>query len=181
MSEHEGTLVGRIEAILFVAGDAVDIRDLARALDLKEKELSDFLDEMEKAYEAEGRGLMIKRFGSMVQLATRPLYAQDVVRLLQPVQRQSLGQASMETLAVIAYRQPVTRAEIEAIRGVPPDNMIRTLVERQLIHEVGRKDAPGRPTQFGTTKEFLKFFGLNSIADLPQLDEKESERFELAR
>ena len=127
MSEHEGTLVGRIEAILFVAGDAVDIRDLARALDLKEKELSDFLDEMEKAYEAEGRGLMIKRFGSMVQLATRPLYAQDVVRLLQPVQRQSLGQASMETLAVIAYRQPVTRPQVDEIRGGKSEKVLQGL------------------------------------------------------
>ena len=87
----------------------------------------------------------------------------------------------MEVLSIIAYKQPVTRAEIEAIRGVPPDNMIRLLQERQLIKEVGRKDGPGRPVQFGTTKDFLKFFGLNSIAELPQLDEKESERFELAR
>ena len=83
--------------------------------------------------------------------------------------------------SIIAYKQPITRAEIEAIRGVPPDNMIRILQERQLVKEVGRKDAPGRPCQFGTTKEFLKFFNLNSIAELPALDEKESERFELAR
>ena len=92
-----------------------------------------------------------------------------------------LSRSAMEVLSIIAYKQPVTRAEIEAIRGVPPDNMIRLLQERQLIKEVGRKDGPGRPVQFGTTKDFLKFFGLNSIAELPQLDEKESERFELAR
>ena len=87
----------------------------------------------------------------------------------------------LETLSIIAYKQPITRAEIEAIRGVPPENMIRLLQERQLVKEVGRKDAPGRPCQFGTTKEFLKFFNLNSISELPALDEKESERFELAR
>ena len=87
----------------------------------------------------------------------------------------------METLAIIAYSQPITRAEIEQIRGVGVDNMIRLLIERQLIKEVGRRDTPGRPVEFGTTKEFLKFFRLNSIAELPQLDEKENERFVLAR
>ena len=87
----------------------------------------------------------------------------------------------METLSIIAYSQPITRAEIEAIRGVSADTMIRLLVEKELIKEVGRKDIPGKPVQFGTTKEFLKVFGLNSIADLPKMDETEQERFELAR
>ena len=87
----------------------------------------------------------------------------------------------MEVLAIIAYKQPVTRAEIEAIRGVGVDNMVRLLIERNLIKEVGKKDAPGRPTLFGTTKEFLKLFRLNSIAELPKLEEDEEERFELAR
>ena len=87
----------------------------------------------------------------------------------------------METLAIIAYSQPITRAEIEALRGVSADNMIRILLERNLIKEVGKKDVPGKPVQFGTTKDFLRLFRLNSIADLPKLDETESERFELAR
>ena len=87
----------------------------------------------------------------------------------------------METLSIIAYSQPITRAEIEQIRGVSADNMIRMLIERNLIKETGRKDVPGKPVQFGTTKEFLKFFRLNSIADLPQLEKTEVERFELAR
>ena len=85
----------------------------------------------------------------------------------------------METLSIIAYSQPITRAEIEAIRGVSADNMIRFLMEKEFIKEVGKKAAPGRPVQFGTTKDFLKFFRLNSIADLPKLDELERERFEL--
>ena len=92
-----------------------------------------------------------------------------------------LSKSAMETLSIIAYSQPITRAEIESLRGVGVDNMIRLLIERNLIKEVGRKDAPGRPTQFGTTKEFLKLFRLNSIAELPKLDENEEERFELAR
>ncbi|HPX48172.1 MAG TPA: SMC-Scp complex subunit ScpB, partial [Treponemataceae bacterium] len=92
-----------------------------------------------------------------------------------------LSRAAMETLSIIAYSQPITRGEIEAIRGVSADNMIRLLVERNLIKEVGKKDIPGKPVQFGTTKEFLKLFRLNSISDLPKLDETESDRFELAR
>ena len=92
-----------------------------------------------------------------------------------------LSRAAMETLSIIAYSQPITRAEIEAIRGASPDNMIRLLMDRDLIKEVGKKDVPGKPVQFGTTKEFLRLFRLNSIADLPKLDEPESGRFELAR
>jgi segregation and condensation protein B len=90
-----------------------------------------------------------------------------------------LSRAAMETLSIIAYSQPVTRAEIKDIRGVEPDNMIRFLVEKALIREMGKKDVPGKPTQYGTTKEFLKVFRLNSIADLPKLNEKEADRFEL--
>lgn len=92
-----------------------------------------------------------------------------------------LSRAAMETLSIIAYAQPITRSEIEAIRGVSADTMIRLLTEKELIKEVGKKDIPGKPVQFGTTKEFLKVFGLNSIAELPKMDETEQERFELAR
>ena len=92
-----------------------------------------------------------------------------------------LSRSAMETLSIIAYQQPVTKAEIEAIRGVSADNMVRLLIERNLIKEVGKKDVPGKPVQYGTTKDFLKFFRLQSIADLPKLDETENERFELAR
>ena len=92
-----------------------------------------------------------------------------------------LSRSAMETLSIIAYSQPITRGEIEAIRGVSADNMIRLLSDRNLIKEVGKKDVPGKPVLFGTTKEFLKFFRLNSISELPKLDEDEAERFELAR
>ena len=92
-----------------------------------------------------------------------------------------LSKSAMETLAIIAYSQPITRAEIESIRGVGVDNMIRVLLERNLIKEVGKKETPGRPTLFGTTKEFLKLFRVNSISKLPELDEDDEERFELAR
>ena len=164
---------GRVEAILFVAGDAVAIRDLARALDLAEDELLRLLAEMESEYDFNQRGFMLKRFGEKIQLATRPLYADDVIRLLQPVQRQSLSQAAMETLAVVAYRQPVTRAEIEAIRGVKCDYSLQSLTRKGLIGEVGRKDTVGRPVLFGTTEEFLSRFGIESLRDLPPLPQPE--------
>ena len=164
---------GRVEAILFVAGDAVAIRDLARALEMAEDELLRLLAEMESEYDFNQRGFMLKRFGEKIQLATRPLYADDVIRLLQPVQRQSLGQAAMETLAVVAYRQPVTRAEIEAIRGVKCDYSLQSLARKGLIAEVGRKDTVGRPVLFGTTEEFLSRFGIRSLQDLPPLPQPE--------
>lgn len=177
----EGNEKGRIEAILFVAGDAVEIRDLARALGEDEKKVRKALKELEDEYDFSQRGLMIKRFGEKVQLATRPLYAEDVVRLLQPVQKQSLSQAAMETLAVVAYRQPVTRAEVEQIRGVKCDYSLQSLTAKGLIREVGRKETIGRPILFGTTDEFLSRFGIESLESLPPLPEPESEDREEAQ
>ena len=170
----EGNEKGRIEAILFVAGDAVEIRDLARALGQEEKKLQATLKELESEYDFQQRGFMIKRFGDKVQLATRPLYAEDVVRLLQPVQKQSLSQAAMETLAVVAYKQPVTRAEVEQVRGVKCDYSLQSLTAKGLIQEVGRKETIGRPILFGTTDEFLSRFGIESLEDLPPLPENEA-------
>ena len=110
-----------------------------------------------------------------MQLATRPLYAEDVVRLLQPVQQQSLSQAAMETLAVVAYKQPVTRAEVEQIRGVKCDYSLQSLMIKGLIREVGRKDTIGRLILFGTTDDFLSHFGLTNLEDLPPMPEPEQE------
>ncbi len=169
----EGNDKGRIEAILFVAGEAVEIRELARALGQDEKAVRRTLHDLESEYDYQQRGFMLKRFGEKVQLATRPLYADDVVRLLQPVQKQSLGQAAMETLAVVAYRQPVTRAEVEQIRGVKCDYSLQSLTNKGLIAEVGRKETIGRPILFGTTDEFLSRFGIESLEDLPPLPENE--------
>lgn len=171
----EGNEKGRIEAILFVAGDAVAVRDLARAMGLGENAVQAALKELSDEYDFRQCGLMIKRFGDKVQLATRPMYAEDVVRLLQPVQKQSLSQAAMETLAVVAYRQPVTRAEVEQIRGVKCDYSLQSLMNKGLIREIGRKETIGRPILFGTTEEFLSRFGIESLESLPPLPETEKE------
>ena len=178
MSENretaESSLKGRIEAILFVAGEAVSIRDLAKALQVDEKGLKAVLKEIGSEYDYEQRGFMLKRFGDKVQLATRPMYSEDVLRLLQPVQQQSLSQAAMETLAVVAYKQPVTRAEVEQIRGVKCDYSLQSLMMKGLIQEAGRKDTIGRPILYATTDKFLSHFGIQRLEDLPPLPETES-------
>ena len=178
MSENrekaESSLKGRIEAILFVAGEAVSIRDLAKALQVDEKGLKAVLKEIGSEYDYEQRGFMLKRFGDKVQLATRPLYSEDVLRLLQPVQQQSLSQAAMETLAVVAYKQPVTRAEVEQIRGVKCDYSLQSLMMKGLIQEAGRKDTIGRPILYATTDTFLSHFGIQGLEDLPPLPETDS-------
>lgn len=171
MNEQEGNLKGRIEAILFVAGEAVSIKELARALQTEEKTVRSELNAIRDEYDYNQRGFLLKRFGDNVQLATRPLYSQDVLRLLQPVQQQSLSQAAMETLAVVAYKQPVTRAEVEQVRGVKCDYSLQSLMNKGLIKEMGRKDTIGRPILFGTTDEFLSHFGLEGLEFLPPLPE----------
>ena len=173
LNDEEGTLKGRIEAILFVAGEAVSFRELARALQTGEQAIREALNSLRDEYDYEQRGFLLKRFGDKVQLATRPLYAGDVIRMLQPVQQQSLSQAAMETLAVVAYKQPVTRAEVEQIRGVKCDYSLQSLIGKGLIREAGRKDTIGRPSLFCTTDEFLSHFGLEGLEGLPPMPEPE--------
>ncbi|MBR5559952.1 MAG: SMC-Scp complex subunit ScpB [Clostridia bacterium] len=162
--------VGIVEAILFVTGNAVEKREICRAMEIMEDELEETLDAMESGYDFDRRGLRLLRFGAHVQLATRPDYAPYVEKLLQPVQKQSLSSAIMETLAVIAYRQPVTKAEIEQIRGVKCDYSVQSLTVKGLIEEVGRKETLGKPILYGTTDAFLRHFCISSLSDLPEID-----------
>lgn len=162
--------VGIVEAILFVTGDAVEKQAICRALDITDAELEETLDVLESGYDFDRRGLRLLRFGAHVQLATRPDYAPYVEKLLQPVQKQSLSQAVMETLAVIAYRQPVTKGEIEQVRGVKCDYSVQSLVTKGLIEEVGRRETLGRPILYGTTDAFLRHFCISSVAELPEID-----------
>lgn len=156
-----------LEAILFVAGEPVAIRDLAAALELGEIELMNAVEALERA--CESRGVTIKRYGDHLRMETRAEYAPYVERLLQPVQRQTLSQSAMETLAVIAYRQPATKGEVELVRGVKCDYSIQSLLQKGLIKEVGRKEALGRPILYATTDRFLEHFGISDIRELPPL------------
>ena len=176
LRETVGNLAGRIEAILFVAGEPVRIEELAKALGVSVREIETELVRIRDEYDFHQRGFTLKRFGHQVQLATRALYSADVVHLLQPVQKQSLSQAAMETLAVVAYKQPVTRAEVEQIRGVKCDYSLQSLMNKELIMEVGRKEALGRPILYGTTENFLAHFGLTTLEDLPALPEIPAEK-----
>ena len=162
---------GIVEALLFVAGEPVQVGDLAHALNLTTGEMNEVLDELALHYDAERRGLRLNRYGDGVQLSTRPEYAQYIETLLQPVQKQALSQAVMETLSIIAYRQPVTKGEIEAIRGVKCDYSVQMLTNRGLIQEVGRREGLGRPILYGTTEAFLRHFNIESLEGLPGVPE----------
>lgn len=164
-----------IEAILFVSGEPVQLGAVARALEVTELEVSAAADELASDYDYNRRGICLKRFGSHIQLSTRPDYAPQIEKLLQPIQKQSLSQAALETLAVVAYKQPVTRLDIEAVRGVKCDYSVQSLMNKGLIEEVGRKETLGRPILYGTTDTFLSHFGLTSLEDLPQPPESQQD------
>ena len=164
-----------IEAILFVSGEPVQLGAIARALEVTELEVSAAADELASDYDYNRRGICLKRFGSHIQLSTRPDYAPQIEKLLQPIQKQSLSQAALETLAVVAYKQPVTRLDIEAVRGVKCDYSVQSLMNKGLIEEVGRKETLGRPILYGTTDAFVSHFGLTSLEDLPQPPESQQD------
>ncbi len=170
-----------LEAIFYLETEPLDEAALVRISCLSREVVDAALEKLKERYSDEMSGVELARIsGGWIITPKKDLW--DFLKERYGKKNENrLSRAAMETLSIIAYSQPITRAEIEAIRGVSADNMIRLLVERNLIREVGKKDIPGKPVQFGTTKEFLRFFRLNSIADLPKLDEAESERFELAR
>lgn len=161
-------LDARVEALLFVAEEPPTIAQLARALEVPAEAIEEALNVLQERLRE--RGLRLQRQGDRVQLVTAPEVAEDVRRFLGLSGSARLSTAALETLAIIAYRQPITRAEIEAIRGVNCDGVLRTLLAKGLIEEVGRAEGPGRPILYGTTMLFLQHFGLRSLADLPPLD-----------
>lgn len=140
------------------------------ALEVSAQQIEEALSEMASGYDFSRRGIRLLRFGRSVQLSTRPEYAPYVEKLLQPIQRQNLSQAAMETLAVIAYRQPATRGDIEAVRGVKCDYSVQSLLNKGLIEEAGRRDTLGKPILFVTTDLFLRHFGIASLDELPAID-----------
>ncbi len=160
-----------IEALLYVSGEPIAIGDIAEAFALEETAVSEAVDDLAHMYERERRGLCIVRFADKVQLGTRSDYAPYVDRLFAPQTRQSLSQSAIETLSIIAYRQPITRAEVEQIRGVKCEYAVSSLQAKGLIEEVGRKEALGRPILYGTTELFLRNFSLETIDQLPNREE----------
>lgn len=163
-----GSITSLIEGLLFVADEPVALSDLARALEVSTREVSQAVNRLCEAYA--GRGLRIQRVNGRVQMVTAPETAPAIERFLGLEFSGKLSQAGLETLAIIAYRQPITRPEVDAIRGVNSDSVLRTLLVRGLIEEVGRKETVGRPILYGTTFAFLQHFGLESLDDLPPLN-----------
>jgi segregation and condensation protein B len=163
-----------VEALLFAADEPLSLRRLSSVLEeATTSELRLAVNELNAAYDAGGSALQIQEIAGGYQLLTRAELAPWVSRLIGRGGRPRLSQPALETLAIIAYKQPVTRVELEEIRGVNVEAVLRTLVERELVSIVGRDEGLGRPLLYGTTAEFLSYFGLNSTADLPRLDELE--------
>lgn len=164
-----------IEGLLFLAGEeGLSVKQLAEVTEQRQDIITDALLDMKSSFEREGRGLQIVQLAGTYQLATLPEHAPFFEKLAYSPSRTSLSQAALETLSIIAYRQPITRIEVEEIRGVKSERAIHTLVNKDLIHEVGRAEAIGRPILYGTTPAFLDYFGLGSLQDLPDLTEFES-------
>ena len=159
-----------IEAILFMRGERVGADELVEILDVPLLELRDLMRELIGEYFQPGRGLQIMPVDDGYLMCTKSEYSEILARSVRPVRRR-LSQAALETLALIAYQQPVTRAELEKIRGVKVDRVVSNLMERGLIEEVGVKEVVGKPILYGTTQEFLRLYGLTSLRDLPQLEE----------
>ena len=170
-----------IESILYLETEPLDEVSLARISGLTKEIVEQVLEILKDRYSDEAHGIELIQISGGWAISPKKELWETLKDKYGKKNDNRLSRAAMETLSIIAYSQPITRGEIEAIRGVSADNMIRLLADRNLIKEVGKKDIPGKPVQFGTTREFLKFFRLNSISDLPKLDETESDRFELAR
>src|SRR5574344_1171778 len=172
---------GLVETVLFLESEPLTPEQIASITQLAKDVVDQCVELLKEKYTAENSGVELSFITGGWVLTPKKEFWDVLKERYGDKSAGRLSKSALETLSIIAYKQPITRAEIEAIRGVPPDNMIQILEDRQLVKEVGKRDAPGKPSEFGTTQEFLKFFHLNSIAELPKLDEKESERFELAR
>ncbi|MBR5473512.1 MAG: SMC-Scp complex subunit ScpB [Clostridia bacterium] len=161
--------IAALEAVLFASGDPISIDRLSQTFEIKPEEVEKYINELEKKYEDSKSGFYVVRLENTYQLITREEFAPYIKKAFDIKRRTPLSPAALEVLAVIAYNQPVTRAFIEQVRGVDCSGVVTTLVEKGLIEERGRLELPGRPLLYGTTKVFLRSFGLNDLGDLPPL------------
>lgn len=161
-----------LEALLFASGEPEDVPTLAAALDWSQADVRRALVALEEELRATPRGIALQHDGERVQLVTIARYGRAVARLLGIERQARLSSASLETLAIVAYRQPIIRPEIEAIRGVDSSGVLATLVARELVEARGRRSGPGNPVEYGTTGAFLRFFGMTSLDELPTLEDE---------
>jgi len=159
-----------LESILFASGEAIDISDITSKMDITKEQVIDAVNILKNKYD-EKSGIVLLEFNNKLQFASNSKYAENVAVVLNPIRQRNLSKATLETASIIAYKQPVTRLEIEEIRGVSSDYAINILLEHNLIEIVGRKDTVGKPALFGTTDEFLKRFNISSIDELPDYND----------
>jgi segregation and condensation protein B len=160
-----------IEGLLFAAGDeGLDVREIADVLELDWRVVEEIIQEMKDEFIRDKRGFRIAKVAGAYQLTTNPDHAPYFAKLAQAPSRGTLSQAALETLAIVAYRQPITRVEIDEIRGVKSDRALQTLIAKELVQEAGRAEAVGRPILYETTKQFLQYFGLSALSDLPDAE-----------
>ena len=174
---EEKRIMAVIEAVLFAMGDSVELSRLNHVLEIPEKEISEIIAKMNDKYKRQDRGIYIVELEDAVQLCTKPELYEYLIKVAKAPRKYVLSDTLLETLSIIAYKQPVTRLEVEKIRGVSCDHAVNRLLEFNLIQELGRLDAPGRPLLFGTTEEFLRTFGVKSLGDLPILNPEQIEDF----
>lgn len=174
---NKDLLEAQIEAILFTMGDAVEISRLSVALNEDEATICNTIHEMMKNYENSNRGIKIIELEGSFQMCTKPEMYEALINIAHVPKKHVLTDVLLETLSIVAYKQPITRVAIEDIRGVKCDHAINKLIEYNLVSEVGRLDAPGRPILFGTTEDFLRSFGISSLEDLPVINNDKLEAF----
>lgn len=165
------TMKSALESLMFVWGQPLSVKDAAEMFDVPWRDIYDDMKELQAEYEEQGRGIRIREIDKSFQFCTAAENGEYIERFCTPVKEKKLSQPALEVLAIIAYKQPVTRGEIEAIRGIKCDRVIEGLTKRQLIEEKGRSEGIGRPILYGTTKLFLEKFGFTTLKDLPQIEE----------
>ncbi|ROR22339.1 segregation and condensation protein B [Mobilisporobacter senegalensis] len=168
-----------IEAILFTMGEAVELSRIAAAVEHDEDTVRRILRSMMDQYESEERGIQIIELDGAFQMCTKQSMYESIIKITHVPKKHVLSDVLLETLSIIAYKQPITKLEIEKIRGVKCDHAVNKLIEYNLVCEVGRMDAPGRPLVFGTTEEFLRYFGIESLEDLPIINPEKVEDFKI--
>ena len=169
MEQNISSMEAAVEAVLFTMGTSVETSRLAAAIEQDEQTTRRLVRNMMDKYNAKDRGICIIELEDSFQMCTKKEYYDNLIRVVSQPKKHTLTDSALETLSIIAYKQPVTRLEVEQIRGVKSDYAVNKLLEYNLIAELGRLDAPGRPILFGTTEEFLRSFGLSSVEDLPEL------------
>lgn len=170
---EDGEIKSIIEGILFTWGDPINIKEIAKIVEIKEDRALDIVSEMIDEFDRNKRGLRIVKADNYFQIGTRPEHFPWISKLAEAKKNKTLSTASLETLSIIAYSQPIVKSEIERLRGVKCDRSIATLMDKLLIEEIGRLDKTGRPIIYGTTEQFLISFGLETLEELPNLEEFE--------